>query len=1050
MTKSESNELISGGIEDPLFNHLIKALDRSIKFDVLSAFVMKSGTNLIFEHLVDLIHRGGQINIVTGDYLYVTDPEALRYLLDLKDIADDGQVNLRIFQAKSISFHPKAYICQYPDGGGTAFVGSSNLSKTALKTGIEWNYCINKKENESAFEKILVKYSDLKSHGSTVPITYDWIEEYEEKRQVLKQTPIEIIEEKIDIPPTPHRIQIEALAALEKSREKGNSAGLVVLATGLGKTWLSAFDSSSTEFKKILFVAHRDEILSQAMETFRRVRPSAKFGKYNGIEKAPNSDILFASIQTLGRLPHLRNFSENEFDYIIMDEFHHACAKTYRNVIDYFNPKFLIGLTATPERMDGGDLLSLCQENLIYRCDVFRGIEEKLLCKFKYFGVPDEVDYSNIKWRTNRFDEEELTKALSTDKRAKNALEQYLKHKGKKAIGFCSSQKHADYMAMFFNKHDVKAVSVHSGPTSAPRAASLEKLNEGEINILFSVDMFNEGVDLPAIDTVMMLRPTESIVIWMQQFGRGLRVDKSKDHLRIIDYIGNHRIFLTKIQALFKLRSGDGEIYNILQNYKDGCLDLPNGCEVEYELEVIETIESLLRPRGAADLLTAFYDDFKQRHGVRPTAVETYHEGYNPNINHFESWFSFVGAQSDLSPTKRRVLEKHGQFISLLTKTSMTKSYKMLVLLGMLNQDSFPGQISIDDLVKQVIKIVKRNLFLQSDLAISVDDKNRVKKLLVEHPIDKWVQGKGMGDGKYFTFDGKLFSFQINVADDLRDDMQEMVREIVDFKLAKYLSREGVAESRSNLYICKVINTNDKPIIKLPDRESNILLPEGEMLVEIAGNEYMARFASIAINIVNIAGETENVLPNILRDWFGPEAGMPGTAHKVTIEIEENRISLSPFNEKSNDKKNTEIWRSFDRNEIPGLFGLEFNRGSWLQGYVKDGNHLFLLVTLQKSDMDEEHRYEDKFLDESTFQWQSQNSTTQKSGKGQVIKNHNDKGIQVSLFVRPSKKVQGKACKFTYCGEVDFVSWEGEKPITVIWKLRNSVPSHLRNLLKLS
>ena len=218
--------------------------------------------------------------------------------------------------------------------------------------------------------------------------------------------PVEVKTEAPEPPPEPHDIQKQSLAALTATREAGNSAGLVVLATGLGKTWLSAYDSSRPEFRKVLFVAHRDEILTQAMQTYRRIRPDARLGRYTGTEKLPDADVLFASIQTLGRQQHLDLFSPDSFDYVVVDEFHHAAARTYRRLIDHFTPKFLLGLTTTPERMDGGDLLGLCQENLVFRCDVMAGIRQKLLCPFHYFGVPDEVDYANIPWRNSRFDEE--------------------------------------------------------------------------------------------------------------------------------------------------------------------------------------------------------------------------------------------------------------------------------------------------------------------------------------------------------------------------------------------------------------------------------------------------------------------------------------------------------------------------------------------------------------------------------------------------------------------------------------------------------------------
>ena len=269
---------------------------------------------------------------------------------------------------------------------------------------------------------------------------------------------------------------------------------------------------------------------------------------------------MFASIQTLSRRPHLERFAPNAFDYIVVDEFHHAAAASYRRLIAHFTPKFLLGLTATPERTDGGDLLALCQQNLVYRCDLVDGVRKGLLAPFSYFGVPDEVDYRNIPWRNTRFDEEALTSAVATRRRAENALEQFRKHGARKALGFCVSQIHANFMARFFAEQGLRAVAVHSGEGSAPRAASLERLQAGDIDIVFAVDMLNEGVDLPTLDTVMMLRPTESKILWLQQFGRGLRWVPEK-RLTVIDYIGNHRVFLLKPQTLFGLVGRQGSSY---------------------------------------------------------------------------------------------------------------------------------------------------------------------------------------------------------------------------------------------------------------------------------------------------------------------------------------------------------------------------------------------------------------------------------------------------------------------------------------------------------
>ena len=263
------------------------------------------------------------------------------------------------------------------------------------------------------------------------------------------------------------------------------------------------------------------------------------------------------------------------------------------------------------------------------------------------------VDYANIPWRNARFDPTELTAAVATEARAQNALEQFRKHGAQRCIAFCCSQRHANFMAEFFNARGLRSVAVHAGNESAPRATSLQQLAKGEIDVIFSVDMFNEGVDVPNIDTVLMLRPTELTVIWMQQFGRGLRKAPDKPYLKVIDYIGNHRSFLTKLRSIAALADRNansaGALRNVLDEIRKKELDLPEGCSVTYELESIEILESLLKPARPEAALEAFYGDFLDRHGVRPTAVEAFHEGFNPRANSERSWLGFVLRMKGLS-----------------------------------------------------------------------------------------------------------------------------------------------------------------------------------------------------------------------------------------------------------------------------------------------------------------------------------------------------------------------------------------------------------------
>ena len=792
--------LIAGG-EDELLPHLLAHLDAAASADFAVAFVLESGVALIEEHLADLLNRGGRLRFITGDYLGVTEPHALVRLLDLKE-RYQAQAQLRVFEAGKGTFHLKSYVFHGGPSGGVALVGSSNLSRPALREGLEWNYRTVTSRDRQGYAEVLAGFEALFSHPCTKALDAPWVDRYRARRPQLRSVPdrrLAPTDESLPPPPVPHAIQARALAALEATRAEGNSAGLVVMATGLGKTWLAAFDSARPEFPRVLFVAHREEILRQAMETFRRIRPDAHLGLYTGQEKTPEAEVLFASIQTLGRGRHLERFAPDAFHYIVVDEFHHAFARTYQRLIAYFEPKFLLGLTATPERTDGGDLLSLCQENLVFRCDLPEGIREGLLSPFHYYGVPDEVDYRNIPWRSSRFDEEALTQAVATRSRAENALEQYRERAGKRTLAFCCSTRHADFMRKFFREAGLRVAAVHSEPSIDPRATSLERLEANELDVIFAVDMFNEGVDLPDVDTIMMLRPTESRILWLQQFGRGLRKATGKEHLRVIDYIGNHRTFLLKPQTLFNLSPGDEVIREVLNLVQRGEAELPPGCEVTYDLKAIEILRALLRRGSEADVVRFYYEDYRERHGVRPTASEMHHEGYSPRMlrKGYGSWLRFVKEMGDLPSAESATVEggSTAEFLDSLETTEMTKSLKMLVLLATLDAERFPGEIEIDELAVGVRRIARRSAALQQDFSVSLDDDVAMRAYLERNPIEAWCGGKGTGGRSYFRYAKTRFSTTFNVDPERRDAFKALVRELAEWRLAEYLDRATVSDS---------------------------------------------------------------------------------------------------------------------------------------------------------------------------------------------------------------------------------------------------------------
>ncbi|MCY4629767.1 MAG: DEAD/DEAH box helicase family protein [bacterium] len=514
-----------------------RALDR---IDVAVSFVMKSGLARIVRPLEDALDRGAHVRVLTTDYLAITDPDALTQLADLAT-GPDRRLEVRLFSGGSVAFHPKAYIF-WSSAGETAagYVGSSNLSASGIDGGVEWNLGTDR------VEQLVAGFESLWTDERSKPLDREMLRRYRESWHKVSagaatpppgttddpsvpQPPAESNDNvrrlfgAPDEPPmqpvTPWSIQAEALAALERTRGDGFDRAFVVMATGLGKTWLAAFDSARPEFRRVLFVAHREEILRQSRDVFRRVRPAADLGLFFGDEKTGDAEAVFASVQTLHR--HLAAFDPAEFDYLVIDEFHHATASTYRRVLRHFQPAFLLGLTATPDRRDGADLLALCGDNLVFDCGLAEGIRRGELSPFRYWGIADVADYAPIPWRSGRFDPEALAGAVETRQRASRALEEW-RDKGRgPTLAFCSSISHAKFMKECFASEGVRSAAVYSREDSDPRHASIADLQAGAIEVLFAVDVFNEGVDIPEIETVLMLRPTDSPVVFLQQLRAG-------------------------------------------------------------------------------------------------------------------------------------------------------------------------------------------------------------------------------------------------------------------------------------------------------------------------------------------------------------------------------------------------------------------------------------------------------------------------------------------------------------------------------------------------
>lgn len=900
------------GEEVHLVDALRKAFSLASDVAVLAGFVQPSGLDLIVEDIEDVLSREANVRILTGDYLNITSPDALRRLLALSSQYENLDVKVYRTETGS-SFHPKAYIFK-AGNDGAAFVGSSNLSRTALTSGIEWNVCSTTGVTEHEFDAIQSRFDQLFNSEQAQWLSRELVDAYSQK------VPVPPTPEARQETPTPHGIQIEALQSLEELRTRGEQRGLVVLATGLGKTYLSAFDFQQLKGKRALFIAHREEILTQARDSWARIFPDRVMGLLTGDKKEPNADILFGSVQTLAKKRCLTSFEPNHFDYIVVDEFHHAAASTYRKVLGHFSPKFLLGLTATPDRMDGQNLLDLCDGNLAFRVGLIRGITDDYLVPFRYFGVKDSVDFAPIPWRSGKFSAAELAQAVETTSRAEQVFMEYRKHspdEPRRTLAFCCSTTHADFMARYFRSHGIKAAAVHSKSTSAPRAESLRALRAGELEIICAVDVFNEGLDVPDINTVLMLRPTESPIIFLQQLGRGLRKpDKTtKEYLVVVDFIGNHRSFLSKPQALVAL-TGREDIpsFRALQLIKDQELELPNGCSIEIELEAIDMLLSISR-LSKEDTLIYEYGSLRDAHGRRPTAGEVYAAGVHmkPVKDRYGTWFDFVDAQGDLLDAERVVLEEYRRWFADLFSTQMSKSYKMIVLRTLLDQGKISGSMDALRLTQLCLDYLRRDQVLRVELESSErqgDMPAEFVKRWRKMPLKRWADGKGTSQ-KWFDLDGDNFSSQLEIDEVHLDTFEMMTHELVDLRLRQHKAKPVVRTNPDLIELAtpirmRISHAHGNPILRF-NRKSRADIPEGEVAVRVGEETYTFLFRKIAVNIALENKGGTNLLPTLMRQWFGPTAGLPGSQHYVSLRNAGGRWLLTPENVDAEANKPTVI-----------------------------------------------------------------------------------------------------------------------------------------------
>lgn len=532
------NKLIVNSQKGNLLKELKLSLEQCKRFYFSVAFINFSGLQLLLDSFKLVEEKGVRGSIITSTYLNFTEPKAL------EKIKNFNNLDLKIFIAdKEKGFHTKAYIFENEDNY-KIIIGSANITQRALKSNVEWNVMIISKKETEFVNEVLEEYNSI--YNEIGFVDEEFLEKYKnfistlrkaESNNIVDFSAYEIIK--------PNTMQVKAMESLNRLRKSGENKALVIAATGTGKTYMSAFDVMNFTPKKLLFLVHREDILRSAEKTYKKLckNHNIKTGFYTGNVKDINVNYLFATVQTMER--NLDNFDRDEFEYIIIDEAHHSTSPTYKKILDYFNPKFLLGMTATPERCDTGNIFDVFNNNVAVEIRLHEALENELIIPFHYFGITD-VESADLEG-VNLDDYAEVSKRLMINSRVDFIIEKmnFYGYDGdyQKSVGFCVNKEHAIYMAKEFCKLNIESISLTSDDSVDKRQAYIKKLEDTDdpLKVIFTVDIFNEGVDIPSINQVLMLRPTNSPIIFIQQLGRGLRKHREKSFLTVLDFIGNHK-----------------------------------------------------------------------------------------------------------------------------------------------------------------------------------------------------------------------------------------------------------------------------------------------------------------------------------------------------------------------------------------------------------------------------------------------------------------------------------------------------------------------------
>lgn len=729
--------LFTGAKQEPtMLSEIKKEIVSSDSVDLLISFIKWSAIVKIIKDLEEFTSREGtKLRVIATTYMKATDYKAIMEIAKLPNT--EVKIN---YETNQLRMHAKSYIFKRNTGFSTVYIGSSNLSNPALTEGLEWNLKVTEKESFDIVKKCQVTFDSYWNNPSFEVFDPN-DEECREKLGLELSKVVDFEKSKMHLQCSvrPYPYQQEILDNLDAEREVfGRYKNLVVASTGVGKTVIAAFDFRKYYEKnpnaKLLFIAHRKEILEQSIQKFREVLNDFNFGDLyvDGI-KPKQINHLFMSIQSFVSSEFEKNTTKDFYDYIIVDEFHHAAAKSYQGLLGFYKPKILLGLTATPERLDGKNILEYFDGKIASEMRLAEAIDRKLLSPFIYFGVSDSVDYSKLSWK-GKYDVSELENIYTADTRRAGLILNSIYRKVKDmnevhGLGFCVSIAHANFMAQYFTEHGVPSIALSSKSVDDIRSDAKKDLIKGKIKFIFVVDLYNEGVDIPEVNTILFLRPTESATVFLQQLGRGLRLHANKECLTVLDFIGQaHRKynFETKFRAMIgPTRKSVREII------EDDFESLPRGCYIELEKLAKEYVLSNLRQNNVDKIsliekakyfeadtsLPLKLDYFLDYHGI--SLLEMYRSDGTRSFHRLLKWAGLLADDRDvendtykkfsglLKVNSKRLLEYWINYIETGKVPQYNKERLMRNMLYYTFYQSEPqkeGFTSIDAGIREVIK----------------------------------------------------------------------------------------------------------------------------------------------------------------------------------------------------------------------------------------------------------------------------------------------------------------------------------------------------------